>query len=218
MSATATIETPVSVPAVLARNGIHSTETRHRFTLEEYFALESASEIRYEYDEGELIPMAGTSFEHNEIAINISTFLKTAFRGSGCRVFMEGIRFCVLPLKYRYPDVMALCNEAISDGRKPPALLNPSVVFEVISASTEEVDKGKKIEEYLHLETVTDYLLVEQEKVSVSHWSKNNEREWVRREYVSLSDAIILPSINVTLPLSEVYYEIKFDAADDAAS
>jgi len=215
MSATATIEAPVSVPAAPARNDTHATDTRHRFTLKEYFALEAASEIRYEYDEGELIPMAGTSAPHNRITLNLSFAFDQAFGNRSCEVYMQTVGFRVSPLKYRYPDVMALCGTPQFDDRNPPCLLNPNVVVEVLSDSTENTDKGRKIEEYLQLETVTDYLLVAQNRVSVAHWSKNSERDWTRKEYIELSDTVTLSSIGVTVTLAEVYRRVKFDTADD---
>ena len=151
MSASATLEAPAPNAVSSCPTAASPQEIKHRFTLEEYFALEAASEIRYEYDDGELISMAGTSFEHNRIVGNFYTAFDRAFEDNDCRVFIEAIRFRVSPTKYRYPDVMALCGEPLTEGRKPPALLNPAVVIEVLSDSTRNTDMGKKIEEYLDL-------------------------------------------------------------------
>ena len=218
MSVATATESPVSVPPRSVRNGTAFPAEPHKFTVEEYFALEAASEIRYEYDEGILIPMAGTSFEHNEIALNIAFALKNAFKGTGCRAFVEAIRLRVSPTKYRYPDVMALCESPVSDGNKPPALLNPAVIFEVLSDSTEETDKGKKIEEYFQLPSVTDYLLLAQERVHVMHWSKQNGGQWNSNEYTELSASILLESVNITLALAEIYDTIEFTASEATAS
>jgi len=200
-------------PKTLSRNG-----NTHRFTLEEYFALEAASTIRYEYDEGVLIPMPGTSFEHNEIAGNIYTALKIAFKGTKCRVYIEAVRLRVSPVKYRYPDVMALCAEAISDGNQPPALFNPALLVEVISASTEDTDKGKKIDEYLRIASLQDYILVEQETVRVMHWSRQNDSQWMRTEYFRLDDVVTFGSIGQSMSLREMYENVSLQSESEPQS
>ena len=196
-----------------SRNG-----NSHRFTLEEYFALNAASERRYEYDEGMIIPMAGTTVPHNRIALNMSILFDRAFEGRDCEVYIKGIGFRVSNVKYRYPDVMAVCGTPVFDDNKPPCLLNPNVIVEVLSASTESIDKGRKIDEYLRSGSVTDYLLVEQERVSVLHMKRQEADEWLRKEYTDLSDTLVLASLGVSILLQEVYRKIKFDTEGEPQS
>ena len=216
MSATATMETPV-LPATspIAVSVPSATPPTHpKMTVQEYFAFERTQEIRYEYVEGELIPMPGTSFEHNEIAGNIHAYLKTAFRNNNCRVFIEAIRLRTSPQKYRYPDVVALCESPISDGEKPPALLNPALVVEVLSDSTEATDRGKKLDEYQSVDSLKDYLLVAQDKVFILHCAKQNERQWTMTRYTDLAETITLDALGVSLPLAEIYLKITFDTQE----
>jgi Uma2 family endonuclease len=208
MSATAIIEAPAlpEVPPVAAPAPLP------KMTVEEYFAFERTQEIRYEYVEGELIAMPGTSYEHNEIAGNIYAFLKIAFKTNNCRVFIESIRLRTSPKKYRYPDVVALCAPPISDGENPPALLNPALAVEVLSSSTEATDKGTKLHEYQAVPSLTDYLLVSQENIWVLHCNKQNERQWTMTTYNDLAEMLTFESLGVTISLADIYEKIAFDA------
>ena len=139
-----------------------------KFTVAEYFALERASEIRYEYVEGDLIPMPGVTLPHNRISLNFSIAFDRIFDTRAGEVFIEAVRVRVSPTQYRYPDVVAICGEPETDGEKPPALLNPSVIVEVLSASTEATDKREKFEQYRRMPSLTDYILAAQDRVAVT--------------------------------------------------
>ena len=174
--------------------------------------MERASDIRYEYVEGEIIPMLGDSLAHNQIAGNFSVFLDRAFGDRDCAVYIESIRLRVSPTKYRYPDVLALCGEPVTDGKNPPALLNPMLVVEVLSPSTQAIDQGEKFFEYWHIPGLTDYVLVAQEAVSVTHCARQNDRQWSATEYTSLTDSLTFASLGVTLALSDIYRKMVFPA------
>ncbi len=218
MSLAVATEPPASVPPSSVRNGTSYPAEPHKFTVEEYFALEAASEIRYEYDEGVLIPMARTTAPHNRIAGNFFVAFDRAFEDRSCEVYIETIGFRVSSVKYRYPDVMAMCDVPAFDDNKPPCLLNPAVIVEILSNSTQETDKGKKIEEYLNFSSVTDYLLVEQERVNVVHWSRQKGDQWNMNEYNDFSDSLSITSIGVTMTLKEIYRRIQFTSSEENAS
>lgn len=188
---------PVSQPVALPK-----------MTVQEYFDFERTQEIRYEYVEGELIAMPGTSFEYNEIAGNIYSYLRRAFEENDCRVFMEAIRLRVSPNKYRYPDVMALCDKPITDGEKPPALLNPSLAVEVLSDSTEATDKGEKFFEYQSVPSLTDYVLASQDTMEVIHYAKQSAIQWTVTIYTAPSDTLTFASLGVTLTLADIYRKV----------
>ena len=183
-----------------------------KLSVQEYFALERVSEIRHEYVEGEIIPMPGESLAHNQIAGNFHTRLALAFEDRDCAVYMEGIRLRVSPARYRYPDIIALCGEAITDGDNPPALLNPALIVEVLSPSTQAIDKGEKFFEYWQLLGVTDYVLVAQERVSVMHCVRHNARQWTATEYTDIADTLTFASLGVTLVLSDIYRKVVLPA------
>ena len=180
-----------------------------KVSLEAYFELERNSEIRHEYVDGELIPMPGTTLTHNDIAMNISVALRIAFRKRKCYVQMEAIRLRVSPTKYRYPDVMAVCGERVTDEGTPPSLLNPSLVVEVLSPSTTDTDLGKKSVEYRTLASVTDYLIVSSDEQFVLHYFRKDARTWNVTDYKSKEDAIQIAALEVTLTLDEIYEGIE---------
>lgn len=218
MSVTAVLEPPstIATPPVLETVPASQPATLPKMTVQEYFEFERKQEIRYEYVEGDLIAMPGTSFEHNQIALNISSYINRAFEENDCRVFMEAIRLRVSLNKYRYPDVMAVCETPVTDGEKPPALLNPALAVEVLSDSTEAIDKGEKFFEYQSVPSLTDYVLVSQDTMQVIHCAKQNNSQWLLTTYTALTDTLTFASLGVTISLADIYRKIKFDATNGA--
>lgn len=183
-------------------------------TVEQYLEMERRSKVRHEYVDGKVIAMAGESLAHNRIARNIVVKLETNFADNACETFMENIRVRVTPTRYRYPDVVALCGEAQIDDTNPPALLNPAVIFEVASPSTENEDRDEKWTEYQQLPSVTDYVLVAQNVVQVMHYVRESEERWVITIYHDLQNALTLASLNTTLPLADIYRKIVFPVVE----
>ena len=181
-----------------------------KISVQEYFEIERQSDIRYEYVEGELIAMPGVSLSHNEITLNIALAAKIALRGRDCRVYAEAVRVRVSPTQYRYPDVVAVCGERETDGENPPALLTPNLIVEVLSTSTEAKDKGEKFSEYKKMPTLTDYVLAAQDEIAVTHYVKQNARQWLITEHTELTDVLTFASLGVTLSLADIYAEIVF--------
>lgn len=186
-------------------------------TVEQYLEMERKSEVRHEYVDGKVIAMAGESPTHNRIAGNIYRQLGNRFEDQPCEVFIEGIRARVSPTKYRYPDVMALCGEAQFDAANPPALLNPAVIFEVLSPSTENEDRDDKWTEYQQLPSVTDYVMVAQDMVEVMHYIRHSEMHWTITIYRELQDALTLASLNTSLSLADIYRKIVLPTVEAPA-
>ncbi len=181
-----------------------------KMTVQEYFEFERTQEIRYEYVEGELIPMPGTSLEHSQIAFNIGFALELAFGDRLCPIFIESVRLRVSPTKYRYPDLMAVCETPITDGEKPPALLNPAIAVEILSSLTEYTDSTKKLAEYATVSSLKDYLMVAQGEPFVTHCVKQNERQWMVTQYSDLADTLTFDSLGVSLSLAQIYRKMTF--------
>src|SRR5262249_6695913 len=151
--------------------------------LQEYFALERASKTRHEYLDGEIVAMAGETPVHNEIAGNVYYRLRNAFETRPCRAFIEGVRTRVSPTRYRHPDVVAVCGEAQFDDENPPSLLNPTVVVEILSRSTEAFDIDEKFDEYKRIDSLTDYIHIAQDRVEVTQYVRQSARQWVVTTY-----------------------------------
>ena len=180
------------------------------YTPEEYFEIDERAGERLEYVDGEILAMAGTSFEHNDVTSNICLEIKTQFRGRPCKVYMENIRVRVSETRYRYPDIVALCGAAQVAETRPPTLLNPMVIFEVLSSSTKNKDTGEKFDEYAQNNTLTDYVLVAQDAMRVRHYRRLNEKEWQVSTYTQAEEIVRLESLNVSLTLADIYNEITF--------
>ena len=181
-----------------------------KYSVEEYVARERVSEIRHDYVEGDIIPVPGTSLNHNKIAGNSYTELRYNFRDRDCETFMESIRVRVSAFHYRYPDMIALCGEPLTDDTNPPALLNPAVIVEVLSPSTEALDFSGKLAEYTQVSDVTDYVLIAQDRVSVVHHSRQKGGEWKEEKFADLSDTLSFASLDVTLTLASLYHKVVF--------
>jgi Uma2 family endonuclease len=184
------------------------------FTPEEYLELEGKAEYKSQYVAGEIFAMAGAQPVHDRITGNIFAGLHSRLRGRSCDVFTSDIRVRAADDLYTYPDVTALCGEPKfeSQGKNPPSLLNPSVIFEVLSPSTEVFDRGIKFDRYRRLETLTDYVLVSTAEMRVEHHRLREDGVWVFDD-LGEGDVLRLASISCALPLAEIYERVSLPNA-----
>ena len=202
-----------------------STQPHRRYTLEEYFALELASEEKYEYFDGEVFCMSGASPEHEQLIFNLSLALGNSLRGRNCRVYPSGLRI-IVPTQppYRYPDLTALCDKPqyVKVGGIN-ALVNPSLIVEVLSASTEAYDRGDKFTHYKSIESFSEYLLVSQARPHITHFVRREKGIWLHEEFNDLGDVVHLTSLDCELALDDVYTHVELPTtapppADDRPS
>lgn len=191
-----------------------ATSPERRYTLEEYFELERTSEERFEFRDGEIFCMSGVSEEHAEIETNLIVSLKSRLRTRTCRVFPANMRIKVPAAPpYRYADLSALCGEAqFEEIGGVDALLNPQLIVEVLSPSTEAYDRGDKFTHYKSIETFGEYLLVAQHRPHVTHLYKQSDGTWIYAEANDLEATLSLSSLGCDLPLTEIYRGVSFDA------
>jgi Uma2 family endonuclease len=183
-----------------------STAVVARYTPEQYLALERKAEFRSEYIDGGIHPMSGASDQHNVIAGNFYTLFRIALRGRG-RAYMNDMRVRVVPGGlYTYPDVIGVLGQTRFEDPKTDTLLNPTVIVEVLSPSTEAYDRGAKFESYRRLDSLREYLLVSQERVHVERFARRGE-EWLLTEFGRLDEVLQLESIGCDVPVREVYDE-----------
>ncbi|MFD1466607.1 Uma2 family endonuclease [Hymenobacter caeli] len=184
----------------------HAEPQPHRYTTEEYFALEEGSEVRHEFFEGEVFAMAGASIAHNTIAGNVYMSCRQALRGKPCRVQMEAVRLAVAENRhYAYPDVMVSCDP--HDQRESQQLHRPVLIVEVLSPSTEAYDRGLKFNQYKKLPSLRHYLLVSQKTWLVEWYQLTEHGVWAHTALAEAEDALIIPELGLTLTLAEVYEE-----------
>jgi len=175
---------------------------------DEYLALEKKSKIKHEYMDGEIFSTPGAIRRHNLVTNNISTELNLQLRETDCEVYASDFRVKIRAGHNVYPDVAVACNEIRTEANDT-TLLNPMVVFEVLSKSTEKRDRGDKAEDYYRLESLKDYIPVFQNRVRVEHFSRQKNNEWTLKIYENLEQALVLESVNCKIPLKLIYLKIK---------
>ncbi len=185
-------------------------QTKAHFTPEEYLALERKAEYKSEYFAGEIFAMSGASERHNLIVTNIVRELSLQLKRRPCKVYPSDMRVKVSPTGlYTYPDVVVVCGEARFEDAHMDTLLNPTVIIEVLSESTEAYDRGRKFEHYRTLASLSDYLLIAQDRPRIEHYVRQPERRWLLSETNHLADTISIVSIQCDLALTEVYDKVE---------
>jgi Uma2 family endonuclease len=182
------------------------------YTPQQYLALEREAEYKSELINGQIYAMSGASREHNLIAGNVFGELRSQLKGRPCEAYTSDMRVEVSPTgMYTYPDVTVVCNSPRFEDDHVDTLLNPSVIVEVLSPSTEAYDRGEKFAHYRRLDSLTDYLLVSQDKARVEHFVRHGTRrnQWVLTEISGLDGVLRLASIGCDVSLSEIYARVS---------
>ena len=177
----------------------------------EYLDLERKSEIRSEYVAGRIFMMSGASRRHNLIAGNLYREISSQMRGKACEAYIGDMRVKVGPTgMYTYPDVVAVCGEPRFEDAHVDTLLNPMVIVEVLSESTEAYDRGEKFAHYRRLDTLREYVLVAQDKVRVEHYLREGE-QWILSEISDPDNTLHLASIDCDVVLAAIYEKVEFN-------
>ena len=194
---------------------MQATAVKRTFiTPEEYLAREREAEFKSEYLNGEIFAMAGASRPHNLITGNIYAKLHAQLERRACNVYPSDMRLKVSSSGlYTYPDVMVVCGEEQFDDDEEDTLLNPALIVEVLSKSTERQVRGAKFEHYSKLASLREYLLVAQNRPRLELFTKQSPGRWLLAEFESLDDVVVLTSINCELALKDVYLKINFQEA-----
>lgn len=184
---------------------------RHYFSLDEYFALDRASDARFEYWDGDIICVNGGSREHSEICGNVIYRLGQRLRGGPCTVFTVGATVLTPTLPpYRYPDASVACGELqFRHIRGVDALVNPVLIVEVLTPTSAARDHGEKFAAYQAIETFSEYLLVAQDAPRVAHY-RRTEGGWERRDVNGLDASVALESVGCELKMADVYEAVTF--------
>ena len=182
-------------------------------TPEEYLAFERKATTKHEYLNGQIVAMSGASFAHNFITVNIATSLNVQLMEGECRVATSDMRVKVTQIdSYFYPDVVVVCGEPRAEDDTFDTLLNPTLIVEVLSPSTEGYDRGEKFEHYQQIASLKDYILISQDEVHVEYYYRQ-ENEWLQTEFVELEDVLSLLSIGCELHLSDIYRRVEIASA-----
>lgn len=181
------------------------------YTLNEYRLLEEKAEFRSEYHDGIIIPMSGGTIDHNRIVRNLVRILDTAFREKPYEVFASDLRLWIPSYrKGTYPDIMVIANAPVFNENRTDEVLNPCMMVEVLSKSTESYDRGDKFLYYRSIPEFREYLLVSQSEYFIEHYQKTGEGQWLLQEYRGNEVKIFLESVEVSLIARDVYEGVDF--------
>jgi Uma2 family endonuclease len=191
--------------------------TKKIYTLDEYFAIETAlAETKHEFFNGEIFAMAGAHPNHNTLCVNLIGELRDAIKRSKkpCRVFNSDQRVraeqpSASRIGYFYPDVSVVCGKPKFSNDNPPTLLNPTLIIEVLSDSTREYDFGKKLDYYRAIESVQEIVFVSFDKVGASRFHRQNDA-WILRDVLGLEQMLTLESLEISIPMTELYRDVVF--------
>jgi Uma2 family endonuclease len=188
-----------------------STKQKTLISPQEYLALEREAEYKSEYYAGEVFALAGASLRHNLIAGNVLAALHTQLKGGDCQVYPSDLRLKVPQIPYyTYPDVTVVCGEPQVEDDHRDNLLNPIVIVEVLSRSTERHDRTSKFESYRRIETLREYVLIAQDSYRVEHYRKQLDGSWIFSETTDTTETLKLASIGCELDLSDIYAQVDF--------
>lgn len=185
------------------------------YTPDEYLALERSCEAKHEYYGGEIFAMGGASRYHVLIVTNSVVALGSQLKDGPCQVYSADLRVKVSPTGlYTYPDVIVLCEEPRFSDEQKDTLVNPALIIEVLSESTENYDRGRKFEQYRTIDSFVEYLLIAQNRPHVEHHTRQADGSWLLYETNNLADTIQLKSVPCTLRMADIYAKISFPLTD----
>ncbi|MDS4031337.1 MAG: Uma2 family endonuclease [Candidatus Contendobacter sp.] len=192
-------------------------QLKPRLTPEDYLAIERGAEYKSEYFNGEIFAMTGASEPHNAIVVNTTIQLGNQLKKRPCRLYANDLRVKVSPTGlYTYPDLVVVCGKGQFEDTHLDTLLNPTLIIEVLSDSTEAYDRGRKFEHYRHLDSLVEYVLIAQHRSHVESYRRQPDHQWLLTECNGLDGTLRLQSIDCDLALAEVYAKVELgeDALD----
>jgi Uma2 family endonuclease len=179
---------------------------------EQYLDQERRAEFKSEYYRGEVFAMAGASFEHTLIKDNLAREAGNQLKNGACRVLTSDIRVRVHATGlYTYPDIVVVCDPPQFEDKHFDTLLNPSIIIQVLSDSTEKYDRGDKFREFRQIPSLKEYVLVSQNCALIERYVRQSNDDWLLTTFDDLSDAFEFASVAVRIALSEVYRGVSFD-------
>ena len=184
---------------------------KSKYTPAEYLALEEKAETRSEFWNGEIVAMAGGDINHQQIVSNITQFLGAKVRGK-CRIFPSEMKVWVKKRnKFFYPDLTIICDKPNFYKNRRDTIDNPVMIVEVLSKSTASFDRAEKFLSYQTLETISEYVLISQERAAVEQYIKREDGNWIYQATIGLDSEVSFSSINTSLKTSEIYDLVEYE-------
>lgn len=187
-----------------------------RFTVEEYFRREETAADKHEFRDGQIVMMAGGTRFHSLITTNVLVALGNRLNGKSCEVYDSNLRVRVpRRLRYVYPDITVVCGKFEPDPNDPGggSVLNPKLIVEVLSPSTEGYDRGEKFDGYRQIESLEEYVLISQSSAHVQTFLRQKEGLWLFDASAGIEGTAKLKSLSLEIPLTEIYAGVEFPPA-----
>ena len=177
----------------------------------EYLELERASAGKHEYFAGEIYAMTGASEQHNLIASNVNAALHRQLRGQPCRVYPSDMRVKVTQTGLNtYPDLSVVCGPPqFTDPAKRDTLINPTVIVEILSPSTERYDRGLKFQSYRTIASLQEYILIAQDRRHIERYARHEGNQWILTEALGPQASLYIAALAATLDLADVYEQVE---------
>jgi len=172
-----------------------------------YLTRDRESQTKNEYFDGQVRPMAGATFKHNLIVAQVIYLLMDTLRQGPCRVLPSDMRVQIGE-SYAYPDIVIVCDPP--DIKEGDILLNPTILVEVLSSSTEGYDRGAKAQKFRTIESLQEYVLISQDIHHIEHYIRQPDNKWLFSETTGADGTIHLPTVDCVLKLADVYDQIDF--------
>jgi len=176
---------------------------------EDYVAAERQGSARQEFFNGQVIPKSGGNRWHNLIATSMATAISTRLANNRAEVYVNGMRVQLSNRIICYPDVIVVAGEPTFADANADVLMNPTIIMEVFSKVTNPLEKSRKLEAYLALDSIKECLQIKADEMRVEHYSKQNAKQWIYRIYNERDDVISLESLNIKLSVAEIYSQVK---------
>jgi Uma2 family endonuclease len=186
------------------------------YTPEEYLELEAKADYKSEYRDGEIVPMTGGTTNHNELALNLAATLKLSLRGQGYKIYIGDVRLWIPEYRqYTYPDVMVIQGQPVYANNSRTTVMNPKIIIEVLSKSTQNYDQGDKFMYYRSIPEMQEYILLDQKQYHLIQHTKTATGQWLLTEYRGKSASLSLEAIEFHLSLAELYEGVDFDNSEE---
>jgi len=183
---------------------------KQKLTIEEYLRFEEESMEKHEYYQGEIFAMSGASSNHNIIFVNLLRDIAVALKGKPCRPYGPDMRMHIPEnTLYTYPDISIYCGNLENSATDPDSVIKPAIIIEILSPSTKQYDRGGKFKLYRDIPTLKEYILVDSESVTIEAFRLNQKNNWELEEYKSPDQILSIPSVSLSVPVSEIYEGTK---------
>ena len=192
-------------------------DKKRYYTADEYLKLEEAADYKSEYRDGEIVPMAGGTTNHNKIALNFAANLKFALKGQAYDIYIGDVRLWIPNYRqYTYSDTMVIQGKLIYTGKGKTTVINPLLIVEVLSKSTRNYDQGEKFLYYRSIPQFKEYILIDQARYHVIQHTKTSEGQWLLTEQTSENGILELSTIDFKLNFSDIYEGVNFEENDES--